>query len=167
MVKEMLAAVPYRGPDGQYVRVWHTVGLGHAKLAVTLEEEPEQQPLISPRTGCAVIADARLDNRAHLLARLPDNPSSTVSDAELILRAYEAWGPKAAAELLGDFAFAIWDPRDRRIVCARDTSGQRCLFYRLDQRTFAAASEIQQLLQDRAVPIEPNVERVREYLVPF
>src|SRR3712207_7847246 len=48
---------------------------------------------------------------------LPERPPATASDAELILRAYEAWGAAAPVRLLGDFAFAIWDPRRRRLVC--------------------------------------------------
>ena len=166
-IETMLAAVPYRGPDGMWTRLFDTVALGHAKLSVTPEEEAERQPLLSPRTGCALIADARLDNRAELLAQLPDRPSPTVSDGELILRAYEAWGIDAPAHLLGDFAFAVWDPRHQRFVCARDTGGERPLFYRVDRRTFAAASEIHQLFQDASVAVVPNERRIREFLVPL
>ncbi len=165
----MLEAVPYRGPDGMWVRVWEGLGLGlgHAKLTMTAEEIREQQPLVSPRTSCAIVADVRLDNRDDLLARLPEGPPLEASDAELILRAYEEWGDDVAGLLLGDFAFVIWDPRHRRLVCARDSSGQRTLFYRVDHRTFAAASEIQQLLQDPTVALEPNDERIRDFLVPW
>ncbi len=166
-VGAMLAAIPHRGLDGYGMRLWNQVGLGHAKAAVTHEEEDEQQPLVSSRSNCAVIADARLDNRSELLATLPDSPPTAASDAELILRAYEAWGLDAPARLLGDFAFIIWDARRQRIVCARDTSGQRSLYYRIDRRTFVAASEIHQLFQDPSVPIAPNEERIRDYLVPY
>ena len=148
----MLDAVSYRGPDGLHVHLAEAVGLGHAKLAVTAEEADEQQPLVSPRTGCIVVADARLDNREELLAKLPDRPPTTASDAELILRAYETWGADAPVHLLGDFAFVLWDPRQQRLVCARDTSAQRWLYYRVDHCTFAAATEIHQLLQDPASP---------------
>lgn len=163
----MLAAAPYRGPDGQFVRSFGPIALGHLKLAVTPEEELEQQPVVSPRTGSALIADARLDNRADLLSRLPERTPASASDAELILRAYEAWGLDALPRLLGDFAFVLWDARRQCMICARDTSGQRGLFYRVDRQTFAAASEIQQLLQDPAVPVAPNEERIRDYLTPF
>ncbi len=166
-IGRMLAAAPYRGPDGRYIRVDAPVGLGHARMVVTPEEEDKQQPLISPRTGCTLTADVRLDNRDELLARLPDRLSPATTDAELILRAYETWGTDAVPQLLGDFAFVLWDPRRQRLVCARDTSGQRTLYYRLDRRTFAAASEIQQLLQDPTVPVAPNEERLRNFLVPL
>jgi asparagine synthase (glutamine-hydrolysing) len=163
----MLLAVPYRGPDGMQARAWGEVGLGHAKLAVTPEDETEQQPLISPRTGCVVVADVRLDNRAELLGRLPGPARASIGDAELILRAYEAWGTEVPRYLLGDFAFVVWDPRSRRLFCARDTGGQRSLFYRSDPRTFAAASEIHQLLQDESVRIAPDEGRIHEWLLPL
>jgi len=165
-VASMLASAPYRGPDGRWVQLAGPVALGFAKLALTPEEETEVQPLVSPRTGCLLIAEARLDNRDELLARLPDRPLPTASDAELILRAYEAWGLEAPARLLGDFAFVLWDPRYQRLVCARDTAAQCGLFYRLDGSSFFAASEIQQLLQDPSVPVDPNEERIRDYLLP-
>lgn len=165
-IAAMLDAVPYRGPDGGGFRLEGAIGLGHAKLTVTPEEVGEQQPLASPRTGCTIIADVRLDNREELLTKLPGHPAPTLSDADLILRAHETWDEDAPAHLLGDFAFVIWDPRHQRLVCSRDTSGQRALFYRLTPRTFAAASEIHQLLQDPDVPVRPNEARIRDFLTP-
>jgi asparagine synthase (glutamine-hydrolysing) len=164
-VAAMLAAIPYRGPDGMRVLVTPEVVLGHARLAVTTEHDVEHQPLVSPRTGCAVVADARLDNRQELISLLAGCPPSA-SDADLILRAYETWGLAAPERLLGDFAFAVWDPAAGRLVCARDGAGQRSLYYRQDHRVFAAASELHQLLQDPAVPVAPNDQRIREALVP-
>jgi asparagine synthase (glutamine-hydrolysing) len=168
-VRAMLHAVPYRGPDGADVRAWpeHGVVLGHAKMAVTPEDIFDHQPLVSARTGCAIVADVRLDNRDELIERLAGDVPATASDADLILRAYDAWGLEALPRLLGDFAFTIWDPRERRLICARDTSGQRSLFYRIDRCVFAAASEIHQLLQDPSVPVRPNHDRIRDSLVPL
>src|SRR5581483_2774076 len=114
-----------------------------------------------------IVADVRLDNRAELLSQLDGLRQPTLSDANLILQAYEAWGLAMPARLLGDFAFVIWDPRQQRLIAARDTSGQRTLFYHLNQHRFAAASEIHQLLQDPTVPIAPNHERIRDGLVPI
>jgi len=167
IIEAMLRAVPYRGVDGLFHQVRGEVGLGFAKLAITPEDLSDSQPLFSPRTGCGIVADVRLDNRQELLGVLPDQPPLGISDSEVILRAYEAWGTDAVQRLLGDFAFAVWDPRHQRVVCARDTSGQRPLYYRVDSRTFAAASEIHQLFQDPSVPISPNEEAIRDFLVPI
>lgn len=162
----MLNATPYLGPDGQWIRLEGQVGFGYSKLTLSSEEEDEQQPLCSHYTGCLLVADVRLDNRADLFALLPNLPL-TISDAELVLRLYEERGLDAFALLLGDFALAIWDPRERRMVCARDTSGQRPLYYRLDTAAFVAASEIPQLLQEPGVAVAANVERLRESLIPY
>jgi asparagine synthase (glutamine-hydrolysing) len=163
----MLAAAPYRGPDGMSVYRDACVGLGHARFIVTPGDEWDVQPLVSQRTGCVIIADVRLDNRDELIACLGDRLPANVSDAELMLRLYETFGAEAAARMLGDFAYLIWDPRHRRIVCATDTSGQRGLYYRCNAQVFAAASEIQQLLQDPAVPVQPSEERLLDFLTPF
>ena len=167
ILQQMLAAVPYRGPDGTSVLDLGVTAVGHAKMTVTPEEENEQQPLISSRTGCAIVADARLDNRDELLVRLPDRPRRTASDAELILRAYETWGGSCARHLLGDFAYVIWDPRVQELVGARDTSGQRCLYYRVDQHQCTIASQIHQLLQNPSVPVVPNERQIQAYLSPL
>lgn len=165
-LRAMLAAIPYRGPDGATIYVQGNVGLGHALNRLTPEDAGVSQPLVSPRTGCVVIADARLDDRARLVSRLPERVAPGLSDAELILRGYEAWGSDVVRRVLGDFAVVIWDPRRQELVCARDARGQRSLFYRDDGRTFAAASEIHQLFQDPAVPIAPSEERIRASLLP-
>lgn len=162
----MLDVIAYRGPDGQQIHLDGPVGMGFAKLAVTPEEEAEMQPLRSPRSACALIGDVRLDNRADLFALLPGLPK-TASDAALVLALYEERGVDAFARLLGDFAVVLWDPREQRIVCARDTSGQRPLYYRLDTTFFTAASEIQQLLLEPGVPVEANIEHLRASLTPY
>src|SRR5262245_44101789 len=117
----MLDAIPYRGLDGARVRRFGPAVLGHARLIATPSDRFAVEPLRSPRTGCAIVADARLDNRAELLAGLGDVPTPDVSDAELILGAYERWELDAPRMLLGDFAVVIWDPRRQRLVCARDS----------------------------------------------
>lgn len=167
MAWAMLEAAPHRGPDGMRVACFGRAALGQAKLAITPEEIDECQPLTSARSGCTIVADVRLDNRDELFRRLRAPAPSGISDADLLLRLHEEFGEEMLPWLLGDFAFAIWDPRRQRLLCARDTAGQRDLYYRLDHRTFAAASEIQQLLQDPAVPVEPCEEHIRNFLTPF
>jgi asparagine synthase (glutamine-hydrolysing) len=188
LVGDMLAAAPYRGPDGRAIRKAGPAVIGHLTFVITREEQAElqttPQPLVSPRSGCVLTADARIDNRDALIEQLgdPDVPAAQramwpetvggataagVSDAWLILRAYDAWGEAAFERLLGDFAVIIWDPRRGRLICARDTSGQRALFYRDTPEQITAASEIQQLLRDPSVSIAPDRDRIRDYLVPL
>ncbi|MFO6448769.1 asparagine synthase-related protein [Erythrobacter sp. NE805] len=78
--------------------------------------------------GLALVADARLDNRAELAARLGLSPQA--SDAAVIAAAWRAWGEAAPERLAGAFAFALWDAARRRLLCARDPMGLAPLCYR-------------------------------------
>ena len=57
-VREMLGSMPYRGPDGSFVASFGPLVLGHARMAITLEDARAGQPLVSRRTGCAIVGDA-------------------------------------------------------------------------------------------------------------
>jgi len=90
---------------------------------------------VDARSGAALAADARVDNRAELAGllgagRLPVGRAPT--GAELILAAYGRWGEGCAGRLVGDFAFALWDPGRGRLFAARDAMGMRPLYYRLE-----------------------------------
>ena len=50
-------------------------------------------------------------------------------ERNLLLAAYEKWGAECPARLLGDFAYAVWDIKARRLFCARDHFGSKPLYY--------------------------------------
>ncbi len=128
-LEKMVNLLAYRGPDDAAVWVDAAVGLGHRMLWTTPESLQEKLPLVDERGPFALTADARLDNRAELIALLDlrDRPPDTVSDSALILAAYLQWGEACAEKLLGDFAFALWDGRSRTLFCARDHFGAKQL----------------------------------------
>ena len=124
----------FRGPDAQHTWSCGPVGLGHALLRSVRRSEEKRQP-ISLDGKSFIVADARIDGRNELLSALARAPSAALPvsadapDAELILRAYEAWGEGCATDLLGDFSFVIWDAAQRRLFAARDHFGVKPLFY--------------------------------------
>jgi asparagine synthase (glutamine-hydrolysing) len=90
-----------------------------------------------------------------------------VGDDALILAAYLRWGEGCLARLLGDFAFAIWDPRDGRLFCARDHFGMRPFYYHDAPGTrFVFASDAREIFRVPEVPYEIDEGRVADYLVP-
>lgn len=130
LLRRMAASMAYRGPDGH--RTWSAgrVGFAHALLQ-TSDLPPAPQPAtLDGRVW--ITADARVDGRADLVRKLEaagrtDVPAS--DDARLILHAYHVWGEHCVDQLLGDFAFAIWDGRSRRLFCARDHLGVKPFYY--------------------------------------
>ena len=129
-LRAMTAMLEKRGPER--TDRWHDgpTGLGHTLLATTPELVFERQPFKHAETGCVIQADVRLDNRDDLLVALGlSDRSETIGDAELILLAYLAWSEQCLDRLLGDFAFALWDPRHQKLFCARDHFGMRPFYY--------------------------------------
>ncbi len=80
----------------------------------------------------------------------------TGTDTEVILAAYAEWGLDCLRHFNGMWAFAIWDQRQHRLLCARDRFGIKPLYYYWDGRLFAFASEIKALLAHPAIPSRPN-----------
>lgn len=159
----MVSTLEKRGPDRSSTWLNGSTAFGHTLLATTPEALTETLPLTHQPTGCTITADARLDNREDLIASIgtPD----AIGDGELILRAYLKWGADCADHLLGDFAFAIWDPREELLFCARDLIGMRQLSYHLEpERLFAFATEPKAILQHPEVPRRINEGRIGDFL---
>jgi len=167
-LERMIGVLAHRGPDG--VGLWNegAAGLGHRMLRTTPESLYERLPRVDRAGSLIVTADARIDNRAELIATLglTDCPSEEVADSQLILAAYQRWGECCPEKLLGDFAFAIWDGSKGSLFCARDHFGVKPFYYYLSGRLFAFASEIKALLCLPEVPRRLNEVKVAYHLQP-
>ena len=167
LVEKMTSAMAHRGPDGIHHWVKGSVALGQCMLRTTPESLEENQPLSNEDESLVLVMDGRVDNfeelRRELLARgavLRDR-----SDAELVLRAYEAWGDKSPDRIIGEFVFFIWDSRQQRLFGARDAAGTRHFYYCAGKGWFAFASEIKGLLATGLIEARLNESRVFDYLV--
>ena len=168
VLRSMAEQCAYRGPDG--IRYWiqGNVGLAHLALHATPESLREIQPQLSEDGMLCLTADARVDNRPELINLLtakgqPVRPDST--DADLILAAYCEWGEACPTQIIGDYAFAIWDAREQRLFCARDAFGIKSLNYARVSSTLCVASEAQQIIQHPVVPRILDEVTVADYLV--
>lgn len=163
----MMDAAAYRGLDGTATWLGGGVALAHQARHVTPESVHEVQPLVDPATGWVLVADARIDNRAELLAALKPSPgpSGEVDDARLLLAAYRSWGSEGLGRVVGDFAFAVWEPERRRLFAARDALGVRPFVYRCDGRRLWFGSEVQQVLAAPGVPTRLFEPAIAAHLV--
>lgn len=165
LLQRLTDAMAHRGPDGRGTWVDGPVGLGHRLLHTTPESLQETQPLISDDEQLALVFDGRIDNRAELTRALPPGiTEDKETDASLVLRAYQAWGVDCPQHLIGDFAFAVWDHRQRRLFCARDPFGVKPLFYYHDGRRFVFASDLEALFTV-GVPMRPNEAMIAQELL--
>ena len=153
VIEAMVARVAHRGPDGSGTHIDGPAALGHLLLQITPESIGERQPLAGPDAGLVISFDGRIDNREDLWETLSVPPHERrAPDAALVLRAYDKWGAECPARLLGEFSFAIWDPRKGEVFCARDAFGDREFFYHHGPQRFVFSSEINAVLAVPGVP---------------
>src|SRR3954467_13645562 len=123
------------------IQVWHNqnVFLGCHAQWITPESIGEPLPFYDSERNCTITADAIIDNREELFERLQveRGKRKTMPDSQLILLAYYKWGEDAPKYLVGDFAFMIWDEREKQLFGARDFSGSRTLYYYQDHQRIA------------------------------
>ncbi|HKY42193.1 MAG TPA: asparagine synthase-related protein [Pyrinomonadaceae bacterium] len=110
----------------------------------------------------SITANARIDGREDLIAKLP-HPPHTHDDAELILLAYETWGEDCVKHLIGDFAFAITD--NGRLFCARDHFGVKPFFFTHVGNDFRWSTSLHELRANHRVSDALNETAIGDYLL--
>src|SRR5262249_6510907 len=86
----------------------------------------------------------------------------TQTDTEVLLHAFEEFGPGCLRRLNGQFAFAVWNTRDRSLFLARDRLGIRPLFYAEQTGALTFGSEIKALLGSGRVSAVPDTPGLAE-----
>jgi asparagine synthase (glutamine-hydrolysing) len=154
-------SLAHRGPDDSGTVILHDsapgaveIGLGNRRLAILDLSRLGHQPMNDPTTGNWIVYNGEIYNFREVRARLERERVyfGSVSDTEVILKAYARWGEKCLHEFRGMFAFAIWDAQRHRLFVARDPMGIKPLYYYRSDRYFMFSSEVRTLLGTGLVP---------------
>lgn len=174
LLGRMAASIAHRGPDDAGAFEAPAVSLGHRRLGV-IDREGGHQPMANEDETVWLIHDGEVYNYRELRVELEaaGHVFRTQSDAEVIVHAYEEWGPACAARFNGMWAFAVADLRGAgedgrggRLVLNRDHFGIKPIYYARSPRSgrLLFASEIKALLQDPELIVEADEQMVFEYL---
>jgi asparagine synthase (glutamine-hydrolysing) len=136
VLERMSNAMVHRGPDasGTWVsapdaRGWGAL-LAHRRLSILDLSPAGAQPMVDPVTGHVVVLNGEIYNFRDLRRRLvaEGQKFQSTGDTAVMLRAIGLHGPGAVSWLRGMFAFACWDPKQRRLLLARDPLGIKPLY---------------------------------------
>lgn len=147
VLERMVAVLGHRGPDQHGVHLDEGTGLGHARLSI-IDISCGQQPMLSSDGNICLTFNGEIFNYVELREAMTrrGHRFRTDSDTEVLLKLYEEKGVDCVGDFNGDFAFALYDRRKRRLVMARDRMGVRPLYYTRRDGALFFASEVKALL---------------------
>ena len=167
LLQSLVNFLSYRGPDARGSWMEGSIGLGHALLQTTRESSGERQPA-SLDERYWIVADARLDCRAELIAELQRAKRAVhakAPDCELILQAYATWGTPCIDRLRGDFSFAVWDAGHKQLFCVRDHFGIKPFYYAQVGELFLFSNTLNCIRMHPRVSSELNDAAIGDFLL--
>jgi asparagine synthase (glutamine-hydrolysing) len=165
-VKAMLRSLSHRGPDATGQVDTDLAILGVTRLAIRGLSDPLNQPMADAESGVIAVCNGEIDNYRELARWLADRgrPVQQETDVAVIPGLYLELGEAFARRLVGAFAIAVWDSRERRLTLVRDRAGERPLFYARNQNEIIFATEIAALVTHSRLPVNVDQEALRKYL---
>ena len=172
----MSSRLQHRGPDDSGTWTWR-VGeefgavLCHRRLSIIDLRHIAAEPMVSQATGTTLVFNGEIYNFQAIRAELEAGGAEFVTngDTEVILHGYDRWGADILARLRGMFALVLVDPRNERVVLARDGYGIKPLYWArfegADGRpAIAFASEGRALVEAGFAERRTSADRVGQYL---
>lgn len=157
-LKKMSHTLRHRGPDDETIQIDGNVGFGFMRLSI-IDLANGKQPFFSEDGRIMLICNGEIFNYKELREELVAKGYcfSSNCDVEVIVPLYLEYGVGLLKKLNGQFAFALYDKKERSLFLARDHFGICPLFYSSVDGNFIFASEIKALLQHPAIKKEVNL----------
>jgi asparagine synthase (glutamine-hydrolysing) len=164
-VDAMLQALAHRGHDDLRKAGTDSAIFGATRLAIRGLQDGAQ-PMVDSRSGVMAVCNGEIDNHRELRRWLGDRgrlvPAET--DVAVIPGLYLELGSEFVSRLAGAFALALWDPRQERLLLARDRAGERPLFFAAQGDEFIFATELAALASGRRLKLGLDQRALRSYL---
>ena len=163
-VQIMLRSLAHRGPDDVGYVTTESAVLGATRLAIRGLQDASQ-PVVDSATGVVAACNGEIDNHRELRRWLAERGRALTrsTDVAVIPGLFLELDEEFASRMIGAFAVALWDPRSRRLVLARDRAGERPLFFVSRGHEVMFASEIA-ALASCGVAAQLDQTGLRDYL---
>jgi asparagine synthase (glutamine-hydrolysing) len=154
VLERMADTLVHRGPDSAGYLADGPVGLGFRRLSI-IDLAGGDQPIYNEDRSLVLVCNGEIYNYRELRAGLErkGHRFRTQCDVEVLLHLYEEEGADLLNRLNGQFAFVIYDRKERTLFLARDHFGINPLYYTVADGVLVFASEVKAILE------HPLVER--------
>ena len=167
VLRGMVSIQQHRGPDETGAYIDDNIGLAHARLSI-IDLSVGTQPIHNEDKSLWIIYNGEVFNYPELKQELVKRGHRfyTTSDTEVILHLYEDKGTDCLSDLNGQYAFAIWNSKNRTLFLARDRVGILPLHYAIQNNRLYFASEVKSIFAndeiDRSLDYE-SLDQVFTY----
>jgi len=151
-IHEMSATLNHRGPDdaGTWINEENGVAFGHQRLSIIDLSSAGHQPMVSHCGRFTTVFNGEIYNHLQLRDKLNTSANKQSwkghSDTETLVTAFSQWGiEKTLQQLVGMFAIAVWDFKEKRLFLIRDRFGEKPLYYGWSNGVFLFGSELKAL----------------------
>jgi asparagine synthase (glutamine-hydrolysing) len=155
---KMAETLIHRGPDASGYFLEDSVGLGFRRLSI-IDVEGGHQPITNEDGSLVLICNGEIYNYRELRRELKGRGHvfRTNCDVEVLLHLYEEESTGFLNRLNGQFAFVIYDRKERTLFLARDQFGINPLYYTVVNDWLIFGSEIKAILEHPEVRREVDL----------
>ncbi len=168
LIARMRDEMHHRGPDdsGEVLFDDARGGFGFRRLSIIDLSAAGHQPMHGCDEQTWLAFNGEIYNHAKLRVGLEQRGHKyrSRSDSETIIHLYEERGLDFVYDLEGDYAIAVWDAKEARLVLVRDRIGVKPLYYFYKDGRFIFASEIKSIIQHPSVTPDIDERALYHYL---
>ncbi len=165
VLTRMMNKIIHRGPDSAGQHISDGAALGFRRLSI-MDLNNGDQPMYNEDKTMVVTFNGEIYNYRPLREELEKKGHvfANNADTEVLLHAYEEYGPDMVKMLRGMFAFVIWDLKTKTLFGARDYFGIKPFYYTKVNGNLVYGSEIKSILEHPEYKKEINPEALENYL---
>jgi asparagine synthase (glutamine-hydrolysing) len=150
IAEAMAASIAYRGPDDQgiWIDAETQTALVHRRLSIIDLSAAGHQPMLSANERYVISYNGEVYSFQPIAAELTARGHNFRghSDTEVILESFAVNGIEATLKrMIGMFAIALWDRRNRTLTLMRDRLGIKPVYWAKFGNTFLFGSELKAL----------------------
>ncbi len=156
-LRAMTGAIAHRGPDDEQIHIEPGLAMGVRRLSI-VDLSGGRQPLANEDGTIWVAYNGELFNYHELVPDLlaRGHHLATRCDTEAWVHLYEDHGEGLFDRVNGQFALALWDRNNRRLLLPRDRMGVCPLYYAEADGWLLWASEVKSLFASGMIRPQPD-----------
>ena len=165
-VQKLANWMTHRGPDQEGYMVNKEISLGHKRLSILDLSVRGKQPMSDSKKEIFIVFNGEIYNFQEIKEELISlgYKFKSNTDTEVIIYAYIEYGKDCLQKFNGQFAFCIYNKKNKELFLARDRLGIKPLYYYFKKDKFMFSSELKALIKSGDIEKKINNLAMNHFL---